>query len=100
MPTLDGPDTLHLPKGTQSGEVLKLKGRGMPDVNGRGRGDELVEVVVETPHRLSARQEELLRELAEIDHEHRQPPSARASSRELRDYFTEDVEPGEDEGPV
>ena len=48
---------------------MKLKGRGMPDLNGRGRGDELVEVVVETPRRLSSRQEELLRELAEIEHE-------------------------------
>ena len=96
VPTLDGPDTLHLPKGTQSGEVLKLKGRGMPDVNGRGRGDELVEVVVETPHRLSARQEELLRELAEIDHEI-VSPKRKSFFEKLRDYFTEDVEEPERE---
>ena len=43
VPTLDGPDRLTVPKGTQSGDVLKLKGRGMPDINGRGRGDELIE---------------------------------------------------------
>ena len=49
VPTLDGPDRLHVPQGTQSGDVLRLKGRGMPDIGGRGRGDELVEVVVETP---------------------------------------------------
>src|SRR5262249_44435951 len=56
VPTLDGPDRLTIPRGTQSSEILKLKGRGMPDINGRGRGDELVEVVVETPNRLSPRQ--------------------------------------------
>src|SRR5262249_5555582 len=70
VPTLDGPDRLHVPRGTQSGDVLRLKGRGMPDVGGRGRGDELVEIVVETPRSLTARQEELLREMAELDHEH------------------------------
>ena len=40
----------------------------MPDIGGRARGDELVEVVVETPRHLTARQEELLREFAEIEH--------------------------------
>src|SRR5262249_37361593 len=64
VPTLEGTDRLHVPKGTQSGDVLRLKGRGMPDIGGRGRGDELVEVIVETPRFLSARQEELLRSLA------------------------------------
>ncbi len=52
----------------------------MPDIGGRARGDELVEVVVETPRHLTARQEELLREFAEIEHE-QVSPGARASSR-------------------
>ena len=91
VPTLNGPDRLMIPRGTQSGEVLKLKGRGMPDLNGRGRGDELVEVVIETPHRLSARQEELLRELAELEH-HDVSPRRKGFLEKLRDYFTEDVE--------
>ena len=88
VPTLDGPDRLTIPRGTQSGDVLKLKGRGMPDVNGRGRGDELVEVVVETPARLSPRQEELLRELADLDHED-VSPRRRGFLEKLRDFFTE-----------
>ena len=91
VPTLDGPERLHVPKGTQSGDVLRIKGRGMPDINGRGRGDELVEVVVETPRHLSARQEELLRELAEIEHERRQP-ERKSFFEKLRDYFTEEAE--------
>ena len=88
VPTLDGPGPLMVPRGTQSGAVLKLKGRGMPDVNGRGRGDELVEVVIETPHKLSARQEELLRELAELEHED-VSPKRKGFLEKLRDFFTE-----------
>ena len=96
VPTLNGPDHLAVPKGTQSGDILKLKGRGMPDLHGRGRGDELVEVVVETPRHLSSRQEELLRELAELEHEH---VSSRRRSffEKLRDYFTEDADVPEHE---
>ncbi len=92
VPTLDGPDVLMVPRGTQSGEVLKLKGRGMPDINGRGRGDELVEVVIETPKHLSPRQEEVLRELAEIEHE-RVSPRRKSFFEKLRDYFTEEEPP-------
>jgi molecular chaperone DnaJ len=89
VPTLDGPDRLHVPKGTQSGDVLRIKGRGMPELSGRGRGDELVEVVVETPRSLTPRQEELLRELAELEHEV-VSPKRKSFFEKLRDYFTED----------
>ncbi len=94
VPTLDGPERLHVPKGTQSGDVLRIKGRGMPDINGRSRGDELVEVFVETPRRLSARQEELLRELAEIEHGD-VSPKRKSFFEKLRDYFTEEAEANE-----
>jgi len=92
VPTLDGPDRLKVPRGTQSGDLLTIKGRGMPDLNGRGRGDELVEVVVETPRHLTPRQEELLRELAEIDHD-QVSPRRKSFFEKLRDYFTEEAEP-------
>jgi molecular chaperone DnaJ len=95
VPTLDGPDRLQVPRGTQSGDMLRLKNRGMPDISGRGRGDELVEVVVETPRQLTARQEELLREFAEIEHE-QVSPRRKSFFEKLRDYFTEEAEP-EDE---
>ena len=94
VPTLDGPDRLMVPKGTQSGDVLKLKGRGMPDINGRGRGDEMIEVHVETPRHLSARQEELIRELAEIEHRD-VSPKRKSFFDKLKDYFTEDDVPAE-----
>ena len=99
VPTLDGPDRLHVPKGTQSGDILRLKGRGMPDIGGRGRGDELVEVVVETPRHLSPRQEELLRELAEIEHE-QVSPKRKSFFEKLRDYFTETEEDEAPEAPA
>ena len=96
VPTLDGPDRLMVPKGTQSGDVLKLKGRGMPDINGRGRGDEMIEVHVETPRHLTARQEELIRELAEIEHRD-VSPRRKSFFDKLKDYFTEDEAPAESE---
>jgi molecular chaperone DnaJ len=95
VPTLDGPDHLQVPRGTQSGDILRIKGRGMPDISGRGRGDELVEVVVETPRQLTPRQEELLREFAEIEHE-QVSPRRRSFFEKLRDYFTEEEEPGDE----
>jgi len=92
VPTLDGREQLEVPRGTQSGDVLRIKGRGMPDLGGRARGDELVEVVVETPRHLTVRQEELLREFAEIEHD-QVSPRRKSFFEKLRDYFTEEAEP-------
>jgi molecular chaperone DnaJ len=58
--TVDGEVTLKIPAGTQSGKVFRLSERGVPHVNGRGRGSHLVEVTVEVPHKLTAKQKELL----------------------------------------
>jgi molecular chaperone DnaJ len=62
--TLDGTEDLVIPRGTQSGRVFRLRGRGVPEVHGRGRGDLLVQVVVDTPDDLSKTEESLLRQLA------------------------------------
>jgi molecular chaperone DnaJ len=59
--TLDGTEDLVIPRATQPGRVFRLRGRGVPDVNGRGRGDLLVQVVVDTPTELSKEQEDILR---------------------------------------
>jgi molecular chaperone DnaJ len=77
VPTLGGPATMKVPHGTQTGEVFRLKGLGVPSLEGRGTGSLLVRVVVEIPKKLTPRQEELLRELAEI--EEKTPPSKRKS---------------------
>jgi molecular chaperone DnaJ len=62
--TLDGTVDVHIPAGTQTGEVFRLRGSGVPHLQGRGRGDIVLEVVVDTPTGLSAEGEELLRSLA------------------------------------
>ena len=63
--TLDGTEELTIPAGTRTGKVFSLKGRGVPRVDGRGRGDLHIRVVVDTPTDLTREQEELLRRLAE-----------------------------------
>jgi len=69
VPTLEGkPHRLDIPAGTQSGEVFRVPRRGLPSIKGKGRGDLMVRVVIETPQKLTPRQTELLRELAEIEH--------------------------------
>ena len=63
IPGLDGEShAIDIPAGIQSGKQLRKRGAGMPELQGRGRGDMVVEIAVETPTRLSARQKELLRE--------------------------------------
>lgn len=63
VPTLDGEKTLKIPEGTQSGEVFKLAGLGVPALRGGRRGDELIEVTVEVPQKLSKKAKDLLKEL-------------------------------------
>jgi molecular chaperone DnaJ len=68
VPGLDGEvTTVRIPAGIQSGKQLRHRGTGMPVLNGRGRGDLVVEVVVETPTRLTQRQRELLAEFRETE---------------------------------
>jgi len=64
VPTLEGAENMTLPHATQSGDLARLRGRGLPDIQGYGRGDLLVQLVVEVPKKLTSRQEELLREFA------------------------------------
>lgn len=63
VPTLDGKVKYSIPAGTQPGDVFKLRDRGISGVNGRGRGDQLVRILVEVPKNLTERQKELIREL-------------------------------------
>lgn len=72
--TLDGEENLIIPAGTQTGKTFRLRERGVPYVNGRGRGDLLVQVRVVTPYQLSKTEEELLRRFAEERGEEVSPP--------------------------
>ena len=68
IPGLDGKHiAVDIPAGIQSGKQLRKRGEGMPVLQGRGRGDLVIEIMVETPTKLSSRQKELLRELQETE---------------------------------
>ena len=86
VPTLEGPDKLSIPRGTQSGEVFKLVGRGMPHPQGGPKGDLLVQTFIETPKRVSLEQEELLRKLAELENADVLPARKNFLKR-LTEYF-------------
>ena len=65
IPTIDGKVKYTLPEGTQSGTTFRLKGKGIPAINGRGRGDQYVTVYIETPRNLNREQKEALEKFAE-----------------------------------
>ena len=65
IPTIDGKVKYDLPEGTQSGTTFRLKGKGIPSLNGRGRGDQYVTVYIETPRNLNKEQKEALKKFAE-----------------------------------
>ena len=64
MPGIDGEETVKIPESTQTGTTFRLRGKGMPDVSGRGRGDLLVTVQAITPKKLTKEQKKLLEQLA------------------------------------
>ena len=68
-PTLDGSESIEIKAGTQSGEVRRLRGKGMPRLNGSGRGELVVLLKVETPTDLTEEQAELLQQLAALRRE-------------------------------
>ena len=75
VPTLEGKMRMRIPPGTQSGAVFKLKGKGVADLQGYGRGDHLVRVLIETPRKLTPKQRELLEEFARMSGEEVHPMS-------------------------
>ncbi len=86
VPTLSGPEKLQVPPGTQTGQVFKLPRCGLPDLRSGRRGDLLVEVVLETPTKLTERQEQLLREYAQTE-DRAVLPRSRGFIDKIRDYL-------------
>jgi molecular chaperone DnaJ len=85
VPSLDGTKQLKIPAGTQFASTFRIKGQGLPDIRTGRKGDELVQVVIETPVKLSAKQEELLREFAK--NESSVFPRVRGFLEKLKRYF-------------
>jgi molecular chaperone DnaJ len=73
VPTLEGKAQLRIPAGTQGGQIFKLRGKGIINVNGRERGNLLARVIVEVPTRLNAEQRQKLAEFADLCGEENAP---------------------------
>ena len=82
VPTIDGRVRISIEPGTQSGKVMRLRGKGLPDVNGRGRGDIIVVVDVVIPTTLTKEERKLVEELSE------QPNFKRTENRDSQDILT------------
>lgn len=86
VPTLEAETEISIPRGTQTGDIIKIKDKGLPTLEGRRRGSQLVQIFVEVPRKLSARQEELLLELAETE-EVKVEPRRKGFFDKVRQYF-------------
>ena len=87
VPGIDGEESIKVPEGTQPGTTFKVKGKGMPDVSGRGHGDLLVTVQGVTPKKLSKEQRKLLEQLAATLPAQKFEPTRRADDDEDRGIF-------------
>jgi molecular chaperone DnaJ len=86
VPTLEGDHVLKMPDGTQSGTTLRIRGKGVPILNGHGKGDLFVEVRVQTPGKLNKRQRELLLELESMNRVENRP-QRRTLLGKVKDIF-------------
>jgi molecular chaperone DnaJ len=93
VPTLDGPHELKVPAGTESGEVFRVRGKGLADPRGgNGKGDLHVQTYIEVPKKLTPRQRELLQELAELEHAN-VTPHRKTFFETIKEYFSPPTAP-------
>ena len=86
LETLDGPLTIRIPEGTQSGARIRLRNHGVPKLQGHGRGDLFVTVQVKTPSKLSREQRKLFEQLGELLPQDNQPQE-KGLFEKVKDYF-------------
>ena len=86
VPSLEGTERLKVPPGTQYGSVFRIKGNGLPDIRTRGKGDQLIQVTIETPAKLNATQQGLLRQFSELENK-RVSPQSRTFFEKLKSQF-------------
>ena len=84
VPTLDGQHTLTIPKATQYGAMFRIQGEGLPSLRGGRRGDLVLVTKIETPKKLTKKQEQLLREFAETE-DHRVSPESHGFWSKIKD---------------
>jgi len=94
IPTLEGSERIHIPQGTQPGDILRLRGMGIPRLQRQGRGDQIIVVDIRIPVKLNKKQEELLKEFARTERkgaEERSSLDLLFSRKTHKDYYTEDL---------
>jgi molecular chaperone DnaJ len=84
--TLEGAESIRIPEGTQSGKEFRLRGKGVPHLNERGKGDLIVEIRVQTPSKLNKHQKDLLRQLGETM-EIENTPTSRGIFDKVKEMF-------------
>ena len=89
VPTLKGTEQMDLPAGTQHGEVFKLKGKGLPDLRSTRNGDELVQILIEVPRKLTDKQKQLLRDFSATE-DGQGMPQRKTFLEKLKDMFKGD----------
>ncbi len=87
IPTLEGEAILEIQAGTQSGKILRMRGKGIPHLNGYGRGDQLVRVLIWIPTKLSSKEREAFKELAKFDGL-KPPEDSRSFFQKMKEAFT------------
>jgi molecular chaperone DnaJ len=85
VPTLDGSESVKIHEGTQTGTTLRLRGKGMPDVNGGSKGDLFATVQVQTPRKLTKEQRRVIEQLAKELPEEKFRPRPRQSEHDEQD---------------
>ncbi|MBX7206212.1 MAG: molecular chaperone DnaJ [Bacteroidia bacterium] len=88
VPTVDGKVKVKIDAGTQAGKILRLKGKGLPSVNGYGRGDQLVQINVWTPKKISPEEKAILEKLGKSENFHPKPSSSdKGFFEKMREFF-------------
>ena len=87
VPTIDGKVDMNIPAGIQSGTIQTIKGKGIPNLRGEGRGDEYVTIKVLTPKNLTDKQKELLKEFEGIVDDNKVHPERKTFVNRLKDFF-------------
>lgn len=90
IPTLYGDVNVTIPPGTQSGKMLRLKGKGLPRVNSHFVGNQYIEIQVMTPHKLSSKEKELFIELAKVENVEINTPKSKSFFRKFKEALNID----------
>lgn len=87
VPTLDGNEEIRIPSGTQPGHVFKLRGKGIKDLHGYGRGDIYIKINVKTPEHLTKEEKEILRKFAELRGEEAENSKEKSLKSRVKNIF-------------